>query len=76
LEEQIERLKTVDTVSPIRTRLIYKNTIFELAGLIIQRLSEKNVALIFTKYLWQPIGIQNTFGKCKDIGKNKSIVQP
>ena len=39
LDEQITRLQAVQSEAPVRTRLIYQNTMFELAGLLIERLS-------------------------------------
>lgn len=39
LDEQIRRLEFVPAAAPLRTRLIYQNTMFELAGLVIERLS-------------------------------------
>ncbi len=32
LSEQIERLQTVPSEAPVRTRLIYQNTMFEIAS--------------------------------------------
>ena len=39
LDEQLERLRHVEPVAAPRTRLIYQNTMFEIAGLIIERIS-------------------------------------
>ena len=62
LDEQIIRLQTVKPAASIRTRLIYQNTMFELAGLIIERLSGQRWDQFLTERLWQPIGMLETFG--------------
>lgn len=62
LEEQIERLQTVEQAAPIRTRLIYQNTMYEIAGLLIERLSGQPWHHFLTQRLWHPIGMLETFG--------------
>ncbi len=76
LDEQITRLKTVETVAPIRTRLIYQNTMFELAGLLIERLSGQRWHHFLTERLWQPIGMLETYGSREEIGAEQSYVTP
>lgn len=62
LDEQIERLQTVERAAPIRTRLIYQNTMFEIAGLLIERLSGQQWHHFLTERLWHPIGMLETYG--------------
>ena len=75
LDEQIRRLQSVEAAAPIRTRLIYQNTMFEIAGLVIKRITGKAWEQFLTERLWQPIGMQNTFGDRSSIG-DKSHVMP
>ena len=76
LDEQIRRLRTVDAAASVRTRLIYQNTMFELAGLIIERVSGKRWDRFLAERLWQPIGMNETFGARGQITPDKSHVMP
>lgn len=76
LAEQIERLKTVDTTAPLRTRLIYQNTMFEIAGLLIERLSGKKWEQFLTERLWLPLGMKSTFAKRAEMGAKHTHVEP
>jgi CubicO group peptidase (beta-lactamase class C family) len=62
MDEQIRRLGSVAAVAPLRTRLIYQNTMFELAGLMIERLSGMRWDHFVRERIWQPIGMTETFG--------------
>jgi CubicO group peptidase (beta-lactamase class C family) len=76
LAEQIKRLKTVDAEAPLRTRLIYQNTMFEIAGLLIERLSGKKWEQFLTERLWLPLGMKSTFAKRNEITAKHTAVQP
>ena len=76
LDEQIRRLRTVDAAASVRTRLISQNTMFELAGLIIERVSGKRWDRFLTERLWQPIGMNETFGARGQITADKTHVMP
>jgi len=76
LKEQIERLRQVPPESPIRTRLIYQNTMFELAGLLIERTSGMAWQDFLTQRLWHPIGMQETYGMRGAIPAGKRHVKP
>ncbi len=76
LDEQIRRLQTVEPSAPIRTRLIYQNTMFEIAGLIIERLSGQRWDRFLTQRLWQPIGMLETYGAREQIPTVQSHVTP
>lgn len=76
LDEQIIRLQTVKPAASIRTRLIYQNTMFELAGLIIERLSDQRWDQFLTERLWQPIGMRATFGARGQAESELSTVTP
>jgi len=76
LDEQITRLQKVQTIAPIRTRLIYQNTMFEIAGLLIERLSGQRWHHFLTERLWHPIGMQETYGSREEIGTAQSYVTP
>jgi len=76
LEEQITRLQTVKSAAPVRTRLIYQNTMFEIAGLLIERLSGQRWHHFLNERLWQPVGMQETYGAREQIGAEQSYVMP
>jgi CubicO group peptidase (beta-lactamase class C family) len=60
LAEQIRRLRFVAAVEPPRTRLIYQNTMYELAGEIIDRVTGQHWDRFLSERLWQPIGMRDT----------------
>ena len=76
LEEQISRLSAVPAAAPLRTRLIYQNTMYELAGLVIERLSGQRWDYFLTERLWQPIGMMETYGTRGGIKQGQSYVRP
>ncbi len=76
LDEQITRLQTVPAAAPVRTRLIYQNTMFEIAGLLIERLSGRRWHYFLAERLWQPIGMLETYGAREQIGAEQSFVSP
>ena len=76
LDEQIQRLQTVEQAAPIRTRLIYQNTMFEIAGLLIERLSGQQWHHFLTERLWHPIGMLETYGARGLANPGQSQVTP
>ncbi len=76
LDEQIRRLKSVSAAAPLRTRLIYQNTMFELAGLVIERLSGTHWDNFIREHLWQPIGMTETFSARGHIETGLAHVSP
>ena len=76
LAEQISRLRTVEPAAPVRTRLIYQNTMFEIAGLLIERLSGQRWHDFLTERLWRPVGMLETYGERVQIGAGQSHVTP
>lgn len=76
LDEQIRRLQVVSSEAPVRTRLIYQNTMFEIAGLLIERLSGQRWHDFLTARLWQPIGMHETYGAREQIKPGQSHVMP
>lgn len=76
LDEQLVRLQTVQAVAPVRTRLIYQNTMFEIAGLLIERLSGQRWHHFLAERLWQPIGMLETYGERGQIEEGQSYVTP
>jgi len=76
LNEQINRFKNVQLEAPVRTRLIYQNTMFEIAGLLIERLSGKRWHDFLTERLWRPIGMFETYGERAQIGPEQTHVTP
>ena len=76
LDEQITRLRAVPMESPLRTRLIYQNTMFEIAGLLIERLSGQHWDEFLAQRLWQPIGMLETRSKRAQFGAGQTHVTP
>ena len=76
LGEQIERLAAVAPAAPLRTRHIYQNTMYELLGLVIERLSGQRWDRFLSARLWQPLGMNETFGARGQIGDDKVHVLP
>ncbi|HZW58998.1 MAG TPA: serine hydrolase, partial [Woeseiaceae bacterium] len=76
LAEQVRRLRLVDAESAPRSRLIYQNTMYELAGLIIERVSGQRWDEFLRRRLWQPIGMHETYGTRGDIPPNRVHVRP
>lgn len=76
LDEQIGRMRTVDSMAPARARLIYQNTMYELAGLIIERVTGMHWDAFLTERLWHPIGMRETYGARGRIAPDKTHVTP
>jgi len=76
LEEQINRLGSVPVAAPLRTRHIYQNTMYELAGLVIERISGQRWDHFLAERLWRPIGMKETYGTRSQITKAQSHVLP
>jgi len=76
LEEQIDRLSRVPVAAPLRTRHIYQNTMYELAGVVIERGSGQRWEQFLTKRLWQPTGMLETYGTRGQITPEQTHVLP
>jgi CubicO group peptidase (beta-lactamase class C family) len=76
LDEQIERLRHVVPEASIRERLIYQNTMYELAGLVIERLTGERWDHFLTHRLWHPIGMRETYGSRGQVPVTASHVVP
>ncbi|MEN8250949.1 MAG: serine hydrolase, partial [Bacteroidota bacterium] len=76
LDEQLTLFQKVPAFAPLRTRLIYQNTMYEIAGLVIERISGLRWDDFLTKRLWKPIGMNETFGTRGQIREEHSHVKP
>lgn len=76
LQEQIERLGTVEPAGGLRAQLIYQNTMFALAGLLIERVSGKRWDALLAEWLWHPIGMFETFGARSQVPDDRTHVTP
>lgn len=76
LDEQIRRLRLVPASAPPRARLIYQNTMYELAGEIIERVSGKPWDRFIAEQLWEPIGMRDTVAARGRIPAGQSYVLP
>ena len=57
LAEQLPRLQAVTPIAAPRARKIYQNTMYELAGLVIERVTGQRWDAFLTERLWSPIGM-------------------
>jgi CubicO group peptidase (beta-lactamase class C family) len=76
LDDQISRLRQVKPEASLRARLIYQNTMYELAGLLIERLTGERWDQFLMHRLWHPIGMRETYGSRSQIPAVASIVRP
>ena len=76
LSEQIQRLSAVTPAASLRTRHIYQNTMFELLGLVIERLSGQRWDRFLASRLWRPLGMNETVGARGQIDDGKVHVLP
>lgn len=76
LDEQLTRLREVKPEAPLRARLIYQNTMYELAGLLIERLTGERWDHFLTHRLWHPVGMRETYGSRSQIPTLASHVMP
>ena len=75
-EEQVRRLRLVEPVAGPRERLIYQNTMYEIAGLIIERVTGQRWDRYLSERLWKPIGMRETYGARDQIPARSSYVLP
>jgi CubicO group peptidase (beta-lactamase class C family) len=76
LSEQISRLREVQPEASLRSRLIYQNTMYELAGLLIERLTGERWDHFLAHRLWHPIGMRETYGSRSQIPAVANQVLP
>ncbi len=76
LDEQLDRLREVQPEASLRARLIYQNTMYELAGVLIERLTGERWDHFLTHRLWHPIGMRETYGSRSQIPTIASHVMP
>ncbi|MEM1188559.1 MAG: serine hydrolase [Pseudomonadota bacterium] len=75
LAEQLPRLRHVEPVAAPRERKIYQNTMYELAGLVIERVSGEPWEAFLQRRLWRPIGMQ-TVGTRDALAEDSPRAQP
>ena len=76
LDVQIQKLSTVESSVPVRSRFIYQNTMYELAGEIIKRVSGKRWDDFLKQSLWLPLGMKETYGSRGAIPAKQPLVSP
>jgi len=76
LDDQVSRLREVKPEASLRARLIYQNTMYELAGRLIERLTGERWDQFLMHRLWHPIGMRETYGSRSQIPAVASIVKP
>ena len=75
LEEQLALLRNVEPVAGLRERKIYQNTMYELAGLVIERISGQPWHEFLDERLWNPIGMR-TVGTRDDLPRRAPRAAP
>lgn len=76
LDEQIRRLRFVASAATVRSRFVYQNTMYQLAGLIVERVSGEPLERFLRRRLWQPIGMQSTFASRDRIPRDRIHAWP
>jgi CubicO group peptidase (beta-lactamase class C family) len=76
LRHQLPRLRAVEPVAAPRARKIYQNTMYELVGLVIERIAGEPWENFLTRRLWRPIGMEHTFGTRDAIPADAVQAQP
>lgn len=76
IEQQLKHLPFIDAVTAPRTRLIYQNTMYELAGLILERLSGETWGDYLATHLWAPLGMAHTAATRGQLPSDLVLAQP
>lgn len=76
LDEQIERLARVEPAASLRARHIYQNTMYELVGMVIERVGGQRWDRFLAARLWRPIGMNETYGSRAQIPPSRVHVRP
>jgi CubicO group peptidase (beta-lactamase class C family) len=76
LAEQLPRLALVEPMAPPRSRHLYQNTMYELAGLVIERASGRPWPAFLRARLWRPIGMEETWANRGAIPAGRVHAEP
>ncbi len=76
LQEQIKLLRNVEPSASLRSRFQYQNTMFELLGEIIERISGETWNDFVKTRLWKPLDMNETYASRGRIGRDKDHVMP
>ena len=76
IEEQIQRLRYVERVAGIRTTKVYQNTMYDLMGVLIERLDGRAWDVFLAEELWRPLGMHETYAARAVMPASQSFVQP
>jgi len=63
-------------VASLRARHIYQNTMYELVGLVIERVSGQRWDRFLAERLWGPVGMNETWGSRGQIPADRAHVMP
>jgi CubicO group peptidase (beta-lactamase class C family) len=74
--EQMAQLRFIDPVAAPRSRLIYQNTQYEIAALVLERVTGRHWGDFLAERLWAPIGMRDTFAKRGDIPAGRPFAMP
>lgn len=67
VSKQAEMLANYDLVGRFRHDFMYQNITFDIAGLLIERVTGEPWDSYLTKKLWHPLGMKHTYGRTRDV---------
>ena len=73
ISKQAKMLANYDMVGRFRQDFIYQNITFDIAGLIIERVTGEPWDSYLTRELWHPLGMKHTYGRTANIPDNVII---
>ena len=76
LDEQIARLRFVTPTASARSRFVYQNTMYQVVGLIVERVTGEPLDQFLRRRLWQPIGMRSTFASRQQIPDDREHAWP
>ena len=74
LARYVEKLETLEQVSPLGTQASYNNGAFILAGRLIEKVTGKTYEAAIKELLLEPLGLTNTFADLNDIMTRRFVV--
>jgi CubicO group peptidase (beta-lactamase class C family) len=67
LDRYVQRMATIEQVTPLGTRVSYNNASLGLAGLVIERVARQSYEQVIRELLLDPLGMRRTFFSAKHV---------
>jgi len=67
LDRYVQRMATIEQVTPLGTRVSYNNASFGVAGLVLERVTGQPYERIIRELLLEPLGMRRTFLFAKEV---------